>query len=61
MMNFGKQIGQRLYIHSECIRELEQSLSDLFNRATGLLGARREATFNVVEHHGRRVPRAISL
>jgi DNA phosphorothioation-associated putative methyltransferase len=48
MTKFGKQIGQRLYIHAEWTRELDQSLSDLVSRATGLLGARRDATFNVL-------------
>ncbi len=48
MKSLGKTVGQRHYVHSERIGELEPSLAELVSRASRLVESQCKAVFNVV-------------
>src|ERR1700730_12486116 len=48
MTRLGKTVGQRHYVHSSRIDELEPTLSELVVRAKSVIESRQEVTYNVV-------------
>jgi DNA phosphorothioation-associated putative methyltransferase len=54
MGTLGKQVGQRTYIHADCVSSLEQPEADLVEKARLLVEQRLNATFNLIRIESRR-------